>query len=83
MIFYFGSSLFSGGKDRIPYGTPQVVIVTVLDDATMSEQYRERVVENREYYAEMQGRQSPSTSFYSGTWKRLTSIAPRLWDLLS
>ena len=56
MIFYFGSSLFSGGKDRIPYGTPQVVIVTVLDDATMSEQYRERVVENREYYAEMQGR---------------------------
>lgn len=63
MIFYFGSSLFSGGKDRIPYGTPRVVIVTVLDDATMSEQYRERVVENREYYAQMQGKQSYPQSY--------------------
>ena len=55
MIIYLGTSLFKPGKDRIPHGTPDVVIVTVLDDATMSDEYREKIVENRNYYAEQQG----------------------------
>lgn len=30
-------------------------MVTVLDEATMSEEYRERIKENRKYYANKQG----------------------------
>ena len=30
--------------------------MTLLDDATMSDEYRERIMENRRYYASKQGR---------------------------
>jgi len=46
---------FSTSKEYIPYGTPEVVVVTVLDEATMSTNYRSHVMENRNYYAEKQG----------------------------
>ena len=55
LIIYLGTSLFKPGKERIPRGTAEIVIVTVLDDEIMSEGYRERVVENRKHYAEKQG----------------------------
>ena len=32
-----------------------MVIVTVLDEATMSQDYRDRIIENRKYYARKQG----------------------------
>ena len=48
-------SLFSSGSEHIPSGTPEVVIVTVLDEATMSQDYRDRIIENRKYYARKQG----------------------------
>ena len=55
MIIYFGTSLFKPGKEQIPRGTAEIVIVTVLDNESMSEEYRQKVVENRKYYAEKQG----------------------------
>lgn len=54
-IFYLSTSLFSAPRESIPSGTPEVVVVTVLDEATMSEGYRNRIVENRKYYAAKQG----------------------------
>lgn len=56
MIIYFASRLFSSPSERIPSGTPEVVVVTLLDDATMSDEYRERIMENRRYYAQKHGR---------------------------
>jgi len=55
VIIYLTTSLFTRSTNHIPLGTPEVVIVTVLDEATMSQGYRDRIVENRRYYAEKQG----------------------------
>lgn len=55
LVYICNVFLFSPSKEYIPYGTPQVVVVTVLDEATMSTNYRSHVVENRNYYAEKQG----------------------------
>ena len=32
-----------------------MVVVTLLDEATMSDEYRARIMENRKYYAEKNG----------------------------
>ena len=55
IIIYLITFFFSSPKDYVPYGTPEVVIVTVLDEATMSTSYRNHIMENRRYYAEKQG----------------------------
>ena len=55
LVYLFNIFLFSSPKDYVPYGTPEVVVVTVLDEATMSTNYRSHIVENRNYYAEKQG----------------------------
>jgi hypothetical protein len=47
--------MFKRSGERTPSGTPETVVVTVLDEATMSEEYRERIKENRKYYANKQG----------------------------
>ena len=61
ILIYLLTYLFSSPKDYVPYGTPEVVIVTVLDEATMSTNYRSHIMENRNYYAEKQGwRDAPS-----------------------
>ena len=57
LVFYFFLRIFSssdGIDDRIPFGTPNVVIVTVLDN-TMSKKYVDRIKENREDYAARHG----------------------------
>ena len=57
LAFYFLLRIFSSAADapeRIPPGTPEVVLVTVLDD-TMSERYVARMKENREDYAARHG----------------------------
>ena len=56
LIIYLGTSLFKPGKERIPAGTADIVIVTVLDDALMSQDYIDKVVENRKYYAQKHGK---------------------------
>ena len=61
LILYLAISLFKPGRERVPSGTPETVVVTVLDDATMNEQYIKRVVENRKFYAEQHG-MKPSAS---------------------
>ena len=55
MLIYFAIRLFSSSAERVPAGTPEVVVVTLLDDATMSDEYRERIMENRRYYASKHG----------------------------
>ena len=55
VLIYFATRLFSSPTERTPAGTPEVVLVTLLDDATMSDEYRERIMENRRYYASKQG----------------------------
>ena len=55
VLLYLSTFFFSSPKDYVPYGTPEVVVVTVLDEATMSTNYRNHVMENRRYYAEIQG----------------------------
>ena len=41
--------------EKAPPGTPEVVVVTLLDEATMSDEYRARIMENRRYYADKHG----------------------------
>ena len=45
---------FSGSAEKIPAGTPEVVVVTVLD-SDMGRQYVDRIKENRQYYANQHG----------------------------
>ena len=54
-LIFLGSRLFGSTAEKAPPGTPEVVVVTLLDEATMSEEYRARIMENRKYYANKQG----------------------------
>lgn len=54
-LIFLGSRLFASTAEKAPPGTPEVVVVTLLDEATMSDEYRARIMENRKYYAEKQG----------------------------
>ncbi|KAG8530903.1 uncharacterized protein KY384_004260 [Bacidia gigantensis] len=78
LIMFFGSTLFKPGKERAPTGTPEVVVVTFLDDAIMSPEYRQKVMENRRYYAEKQGYGVffPNASDYD------LNNSPRTWTLV-
>jgi len=55
VIVYLATTLFSSSSSRTPTGTPEVVIVSALDRQTMSEDYRRKIMENRNYYAAKQG----------------------------
>ena len=55
MLIYLSTYLFSTGSEHVPSGTPEIVLVTVLDEATMSNEYKDRIKENRLYYAKKQG----------------------------
>ncbi|KAL8864947.1 MAG: hypothetical protein Q9174_007151, partial [Haloplaca sp. 1 TL-2023] len=52
-LLIFGlSHLFSSSpEERIPPGTPDVVIVTVIDEQSLSPSYIEKIQENRRSYA--------------------------------
>ena len=80
LLIYLGTSLFKPGRERIPAGTADVVIVTVLDDATMSQDYIDRIVENRKYYAEKQGNHE---RLQESDLLKLMSCFCRIYDLLS
>ena len=47
-----------GGSERIPSGTPPVVIVTVLETEGYSKDYINNIKENRIEYAKKHGRAS-------------------------
>lgn len=55
LVLYIISSLSRPSKEYIPNGTPEVVVVTLLDEPTMSENYRNKVMENRRYYTQQHG----------------------------
>lgn len=45
----------SSSPDRPPAGTPEAVVVTVLDPDSMSKEYMDRIKENRINYADRYG----------------------------
>ncbi|TVY53143.1 putative alpha-1,6-mannosyltransferase MNN11 [Lachnellula cervina] len=53
-LFFIISHIFGGGE-RIPSGTPPVVIVTVVDEDNYSTQYIKNIKENRIEYARKHG----------------------------
>lgn len=55
VVLYIISRIF-GGSDRIPSGTPPVVIVTVLDPEGYSKDYIQEIKENRIAYAKRHGK---------------------------
>ena len=71
LMLYFGSSLLKSGQERVPLGTPEVVVVTFLDDAAMSPEYMRKVMENRKHYAKQQGMRSFTGKLLDGA---LTSL---------
>ena len=55
MLVFFATRLSSSSAEKAIAGVPEVVVVTLLDEATMSDEYRERIMENRRYYANKHG----------------------------
>lgn len=55
LLVYLATRLFGSPGEKAPPGTPEVVVVTLLDEATMSDEYRARIMENRKYYADKHG----------------------------
>lgn len=57
-VFFLLSQLFyaSTGTAAAPIGTTDVVIVTVLDRASYSDTYLQKIIKNREDYAERHGK---------------------------
>lgn len=55
LLIYLATRLFGSSVEKAPPDTPEVVVVTLLDEATMSDEYRARIMENRKYYAEKNG----------------------------
>jgi len=53
-VLFIFSRIF-GGSDRIPTGTPPVVIVTVVDPGAYSKEYIQNIKENRIEYAKKHG----------------------------
>ena len=52
----FITSRIFGGSDRIPSGTPPVVIVTVVDPEKFSNEYIQEIKDNRVAYAKRNGK---------------------------
>ncbi len=54
-VLLFMLSHSFGGSERIPSGTPPVVIVTVIDPKSYSQEYINNIKENRNEYARKHG----------------------------
>ncbi|MCJ1334348.1 hypothetical protein MMC10_011057 [Thelotrema lepadinum] len=67
----------SSSVERIPPGSPEVVIVTLLDDS-LSKTYVERIKENRENYAARHGYKT----FYPTTKDYDIGTSPKTWALI-
>jgi hypothetical protein len=55
-VIFILSQVLGGGSERIPSGTPPVVIVTVLDPESYNKDYINKIKENRIEYAKKHGK---------------------------
>ncbi|MCJ1362944.1 hypothetical protein MMC16_002050 [Acarospora aff. strigata] len=78
LVIYLLTQLFSSSPGRPPPGTPEVVIVTVLDRTGMSDGYIEKIKENRNDYAARHG----YATFFTSTTSYDLSGAPSSWSLI-
>ncbi|KAL8683546.1 MAG: hypothetical protein Q9186_000458 [Xanthomendoza sp. 1 TL-2023] len=74
------SRLVGNGAERIPPGTPEVVIVTLIDEEHMSKEYISKIQENRKDYAARHGYGTffPSISSYPVP----NTNSPPSWSLI-
>ncbi|KAL9003038.1 MAG: hypothetical protein Q9188_004070 [Gyalolechia gomerana] len=78
--------LFGSSSEHIPLGTPDVVVVTLIDEENMSKGYIEKIQENRRYYASRQGHTTffPNVSDYNiGDFPRSWALVPALRHALT
>src|SRR5438067_8478557 len=54
-VFFLFSRIFSGSPGRPPAGTPEVVVVTMVERRGFNEGYINNLKKNREEYAEKHG----------------------------
>ena len=54
-LIFLTTRLFSSSAEQPPPGTPNVLLVTVLDHESMSKEYISRIEENRRDYAARHG----------------------------
>ncbi len=66
LIIYLLTRLLSSSPGRPPAGVPEVVVVTVLDRARMSDAYIAKIMENRDDYAARHGKADCPSIFSSG-----------------
>jgi hypothetical protein len=60
-VIFILSQILGGGSERIPSGTPPVVIVTVLDPESFNKDYINKIKENRIEYAKKHGKKLCTT----------------------
>ncbi|KAL8710754.1 MAG: hypothetical protein Q9220_004772 [cf. Caloplaca sp. 1 TL-2023] len=72
------SRLFGSSAERIPPGTPEVVVVTLIDEEVMSPSYISKIQANRKDYAARHG----YTTFFPNATSYPTSSSPRSWSLI-
>ncbi|KAL2835183.1 galactosyl transferase GMA12/MNN10 family-domain-containing protein [Aspergillus cavernicola] len=81
-VFFLLSQLFysSAGAAVISIGTPSVVIVTVLDRILYSDKYLQKIIRNREDYAERHG----YTNFFANLtdYNSYIGHAPQSWGVV-
>jgi len=66
-VYYLLTKLLSSSVEIIPSGTPEVVIVTVLDP-DIREEYAAKIKENREDYVSRYGINSIATICFESQW---------------
>ncbi|KAL8748073.1 MAG: hypothetical protein Q9184_007513 [Pyrenodesmia sp. 2 TL-2023] len=77
-IIFMISRLFGSSEERIPPGTPEVVVVTLIDDTAMSKEYVGKIQENRRYYASKHG----YATFFPNVTDYKFGDSPRSWALV-
>ncbi|THC94404.1 hypothetical protein EYZ11_006133 [Aspergillus tanneri] len=82
VVFFLLSQLFyaSTGTSAVPIKTSNIVIVTVLDRAVLSDEYIQKIIRNREDYAKRHG----YGNFFANLSDYETSLdnAPRSWGVV-
>lgn len=66
-LIYLATRLFAESPERTPPGTPETVVVTLMDPDGMSKEYISRITENRKHYAAKHG------LYLAKPWKRSKS----------
>lgn len=55
ITIYLAAQLLAFSPDRIPSGTSETVLVTLIDPEHMSKEYISMIKENRQHYADRHG----------------------------